>query len=57
MYVIIILINSPINLDVWGPTSSVKEIYCRITYVGNLFIVVNICVEPATENNNAPEYY
>ena len=42
------MIDSPINLDFWGPKSSVKNENCLVTYIDYLFIVTKDCVEPAT---------
>ena len=40
--------DSPVVLDVWGPNISVKDMNYSTTNTGDLFIVLKICVEPAT---------
>ena len=38
----------PIERDIWRSNSSIKDVNHWLTYTGNLFIVVNTWVEPAT---------
>ena len=37
-----------VDVYVLRPNSSVKDMNCWIAYTGDLFIVVMVCVEPAT---------
>ena len=39
------VMDSPVNLDVCGLNSSIKDMNCWITYIGDLFIVVKVHVE------------
>ena len=41
--------NSTVDFDVYGPKSSVNDMKCWTTYTGDLFIVVKVCAEPATD--------
>ena len=42
------MVNFPMNLDVRLPNSTVKNVTVGIIYMGYLFIVREVCVEPAT---------
>ena len=36
------------DFDVWAPDNSVKDMNCGTTYADDLFILVKVCIEPAT---------
>ena len=40
------MMDSAADLDIWGPNCSVKDMKFWITYTGDLFIVVKVCIEP-----------
>ena len=40
--------DSPIILDLWGPNCTVKDVNGYTNYTGDLFVVVEPCIEPAT---------
>ena len=42
------MMESPVDLSVWGPSSSIENMNRWTTYARDLFIVANDCVGPST---------